>query len=82
LISIKVKLNAQVVAGSGKRVDIGRASRDGGHHGDAITIRCLFSLDTGHGTFSFSAAKKLRHQMAVDWKNQCALTSTQMLLTF
>jgi hypothetical protein len=63
----------------------GRASRDGGHHGDAphsITTRCLFSLDTGHGTFSFSAAKKLRHQMAVDWKNQCALTSTRMLLTF
>jgi hypothetical protein len=59
----------------------GRASRDGWSPWRRHS-HPLFSLDTGHGTFPFSAAKKHRHQMAVDWKNQCAPTSTRMLLTF
>ena len=44
----------------------------------SVTTRCLFSLDTGHDTFSFSAAQLPPSPDGSRLENQCALTSTRM----
>ena len=44
----------------------------------SVTTRCLFSLDTGHDTFSFSAAQLPPPPDGSRLENQCALTSTRM----
>ena len=43
----------------------------------SVTTRCLFSLDTGHDTFSFSAAQLPPPPDGSRLENQCALTSTR-----